>query len=162
MENFVENHITKKLVLLSGVVSNTQTITSTSGDINKGKGSINTSHQTSFRVDGTPVSYSGIFNIAEGDNVLLIGKEHNGQVVALSIKNNTTGVVAHGSITALIIIATVITLIGLYASLVIIASNGSWLVLFGIIFILPGLFLYWTALKNKMAKKLLNKELSII
>jgi hypothetical protein len=57
------------LTLLAGEVSHLNTFASTSG----GSNYVHTSHAVLFRVNGRPVRFSGIANLAEGDAVALVG-----------------------------------------------------------------------------------------
>jgi hypothetical protein len=74
---------------LSGVVSSYQTISSTSGQIKNGQGSIQTTHKTHFRVDNRPCVYLQLLNLNNGDNVTVVG-EGAGEITVLALRNDTT------------------------------------------------------------------------
>ena len=79
-----------KLVPFSGKVSHLNQISSTSSNILHGRGSIKTSHKTTFRVDGRPVEVGGTHNLGDGDPVTVVAIEKGGTHYPLAFRNDAT------------------------------------------------------------------------
>jgi hypothetical protein len=84
------------LVAFSGIVSNVNYFSKTTGSVRvhrgSGSGSVRTKHSISFRVDNKPISYPGRPDLGEGDLATVIGGNNGGVVVALVVRNDSTGV----------------------------------------------------------------------
>lgn len=74
---------------LSGTVSHVERLSRLSGHISDGSGSVNTSTQTSFRVDGMPAIVDGSPTISSGDKVMVIGSEKGGVLEGDILRNFT-------------------------------------------------------------------------
>lgn len=84
--------MSKELILLTGKASHISITSSTSGSINKGSGSVSTTHMTSFRLNSKPVVFSGTPNLVDGEDVTVAG--HDGaEFTALALQNNSTRVI---------------------------------------------------------------------
>ena len=79
----------KEFVVLSGVVSHLNRVTSTGG---VGTYGVQTSHRLQFRVDNRPAWYDGSPNIAEGDHVTLVGEQKD-EFKAVALRNDATQIV---------------------------------------------------------------------
>src|SRR5882762_9155743 len=78
---------------MSGKVSHLNQTSSTQGLIQHGgRGTISTSHTTTFRVSGRPVEMRGAHNFGEGDLVSLVGVEKDGTMHPIAFRNDTTGI----------------------------------------------------------------------
>ncbi|HEP8341118.1 TPA: hypothetical protein ACKRZL_001024 [Pseudomonas aeruginosa] len=90
--------IGKGLSRIVGKVSNVQSSVHTVGNVKTGpvtgnvSGNISSHDQFTFRVNGSPVSFTheGGMNIADGDEVVVIGKVKKGQLEAYALKNLET------------------------------------------------------------------------
>lgn len=78
--------------ILSGTVSHSRTVSTTSGSIDKGKGTISTSHTMSFRLDNTPVVFSGTPSLGDGDRATVAGLAL-GEFRAYALRNDSTGLI---------------------------------------------------------------------
>lgn len=83
------------LTTASGIVSNLQFSSETSGHMNKGSGNIHTKQVVSFRLDGKSVivKLPNRPDIAEGEPVTVAGKEKNGLMTGLALRNDKTNVI---------------------------------------------------------------------
>lgn len=81
----------KELTILQGKVSHIRHTSTTSGAVDKGSGSIGTSHQASFRINNKPAIFSGSPSLGEGEDITLVGYE-GGEFGAYALRNDTTGV----------------------------------------------------------------------
>jgi hypothetical protein len=84
------------LMFISGVASNINYFSKTSGSVRvrrgRGSGSVRTHHTVSFRVDNKSASFSGNPDVGEGDSVTVIGWNIGGGIAALIVSNNSTGI----------------------------------------------------------------------
>jgi hypothetical protein len=81
-----------KTTLLSGVVSQINYFSSTTGTVERGEGTISTSHRVSFRINNVPVTFPGTPNLAEGDMVTMAFFTEGIAARAGFFRNDTTGV----------------------------------------------------------------------
>lgn len=121
---------------LSGKVSHLSTTSTVHGSVNKGKGRVNTSHETNFRVDGQAVVFNDSTNTVDGDHVTLIGKVKRGEFHARVLRNDETGVVYSGMTTLAYILGAVFIIIGIPTSFIIVGipliGAGIWLIIHGL------------------------------
>jgi len=80
----------KQLTSISGIVDNANTLTSTHGTVINGRGTVSTSHKTSFRIDGNPIIFCGYINISDGDKITAVGEHSSNGLSALAISNHST------------------------------------------------------------------------
>ncbi len=85
-----------EFTLLSGEVSQLNQLSSTTGSINKGSGTIRTAHHLTFRLGNKPVRYSGTPSINDGDIVTVMG-EDKGEFEAYVLRNESTGIIYNGN-----------------------------------------------------------------
>jgi hypothetical protein len=120
------------LSVLSGKVTNLTATSTVQGSIKKGKGRVNTSHKTSFRIDGKAASFPDQVNLADEDDVTLVGKIKGGEFHARVLQNNQTGVVYSGWTTGAYITGGILTFAGIPLSFVLIGipllAAGGWLI----------------------------------
>ena len=76
-------------VTLSGVVTHVRNVSDTSG---RDRGSVSTTHETWFRVDGHPAIFGGVSSIAEGDSVTVAGRDRGDAVMVVALRNDDTGI----------------------------------------------------------------------
>jgi hypothetical protein len=111
---------------LSGVVSNLQFSSETSGQIQgshgRVSGNVHTKQVVTFRVDGRPaqIKLLGQPSLNDGDVVVLTGKEKNGTFHARAMRNETTGAIDHRPANPSIILGGLFLVIGLPLSAIII------------------------------------------
>jgi len=94
----MQKEIGKGLVEVTGKVSNIQNSVHTAGSVKTGpvtgnvSGSMSSHDQFTFRVDNTPVTFvhEGGMDVAEGDEVVVVGKMKKGQLEAYAVKNINT------------------------------------------------------------------------
>lgn len=109
---------------VSGVVSNLQFSTETSGHMNKGSGNVHTKQTATFRLDGRSViiKLPERPDIAEGERVTVVGAD-KGVFKALVMRNDTTNVVytlppwqfyLYGGIMLLLGIMTLVIILGIF------------------------------------------------
>lgn len=110
---------------ISGVVSNLQFSTETSGSMNKGSGSVHTKQTATFRLDGRSVviKLPERPDIAEGERVTVVGEEKKGMFKALVMRNDATNVIftlpawqfyLFGGVMLLLGIMTLIIILGIF------------------------------------------------
>jgi hypothetical protein len=84
------------LTSLSGVVSNVNHFSKTTGSVSvhrgTGSGSVRTKLSITFRVDNKTVFYPGRPDVGDGDVVTVIGTNKGGVTSALVVRNDSTGV----------------------------------------------------------------------
>jgi hypothetical protein len=102
-----------KPIVLSGIVSHINYLSETSGTVDKGTGSISTSHSVMFRVDNIPYEFPGTPNLGEGDRVTIVFCENG--IGAMILRNDSTGVTYYcqGWIPVLIIAGAGVVFLGL-------------------------------------------------
>jgi hypothetical protein len=111
---------------LSGVVSNLQFSSETSGQVHGSQGrvtgSMHTKQVVTFRVDGraAQIKLLGQPSINDGDVVVITGKEKNGTFHARAMRNETTGAIDHRPANPSIILGGLFLVIGLPLSMIII------------------------------------------
>lgn len=81
------------LISISGKVGNVRIISSTSGGTVPGtyRIKIDTSHTTSFRVNGKQMVARGALTISDGDYATIVGIERSGKFFAYAMRNDATG-----------------------------------------------------------------------
>jgi hypothetical protein len=84
------------LTSVSGVISNVNHFSRTTGSVSvrrgTGSGSVRTKFSITFRVDNKTVFYPGRPDIGDGDFVTVIGTNKGGVTSALVLRNDSTGV----------------------------------------------------------------------
>lgn len=111
---------------LSGVVSNLQFSSETSGQVHgshgRVSGSMHTKQVVTFRVDGRPaqIKLLGQPSINDGDVVVITGKEKNGTFHARAMRNETTGAIDHRPANPSLILGGLFLVLGIPLSFVII------------------------------------------
>lgn len=111
---------------ISGVVSGFQTISTTSGNIQNGKGNIQTTHRTTFRVGNRPAMFHNVLNLTNGDIVTAVG-EGAGELTVIALRNDTTHMTYSVSTTGWyvgLIFCALLALLGLTA-----LPSGLWAIL---------------------------------
>jgi hypothetical protein len=86
----------RNLTSLSGIVSNVNHFSRTTGSVKvrrgTGSGSVRTKFSITFRVDNKPIFYPGRPDVGDGDFVTVIGTNKGGVTSALVLRNDSTGV----------------------------------------------------------------------
>ena len=96
--------------ILSGKVSHLSTTAAVHGSVNKGKGDINTSHKSHFRVNGRPAVYNDAINLANSDRVTLVGKIKRGTFHVRVLRVEDTGLIYSGMTKSAYIIGSLLIL----------------------------------------------------
>ena len=121
--------------VLSGQVSHVTTTSTVQGEVKRGKGRVHTFHKTDFRVGGKAAVFKASINIADGDQVTLVGKLKGGELHARAIRNEQTGVIHSGITTAAYVSGGILVVVGLPLSLIIIGiplvAFGGWVLFEG-------------------------------
>lgn len=137
------------LTTASGIVSNLQFSSETSGNMNKGSGNIHTKQVVSFRLDGgksVVVKLPNRPDIAEGEKVTVAGKEKNGLFTGIAIRNDKTNVIFSPSAMPAYIMGGLMVLLGLMTLIIILG-----------IFVLPmGAYVLYQGYQYSQAQALLG------
>jgi len=135
--------------ILSGEVSHLSTTSTVSGSVKRGKGDVNTSHKTDFRVDGQAAVFNSSINIADGDKVTLVGDIKKGELRIRALRNEETGMIYSEITTLAYVIGCLVIFVGLLFT---VASIGlPWMGVFAIITIALGVWAIAEGRKNQAA-----------
>lgn len=121
---------------LSGTVSHTPPTSLVGSMVKKGWWQISAFHRTDFRVDGKAACFGASANIADGDHVTLVGNLKSGEMRAVALRSNETGVVYSDPTTLFYILGGLLVLIGI--SVVLIFVKGFILIFIGVWLIFQG------------------------
>jgi hypothetical protein len=119
----------KEFVVLSGVVSHVNRVSSTGG---VGTYGVQTSHRLQFRVDNRPAWYEGSPNIAEGEHVTLVGQQKD-EFKAVALRNDATQIVYRTHVMRFLGFAKTVLVIGALLGCV-----GVWMIAQGLMMADPG------------------------
>jgi len=144
------------LVLLSGRVSGAKIVSETTGRVNKGRGSVSTSHKTLFRIDGKPVCFDGTPNLDDDDMVTVVGKAKS-EFKARALRNDSTGALYFQSVIFLCLLGVLGIAIGSFINLAVFTSKSPIEAAYGLgaLFTCGGFFFTWEGVNNFIAKQML-------
>lgn len=134
--------------IIAGRVSHIISSTTVSGQVNRGRGTVSTSHKMSFRVNGRPAVFSGTPNVGEGDHVTLSGSDKGGEFRATALRNDSTGVEYLGSTISYYVGGVLLFVVGLPLSFIIL----------GIPFLLFSPVLIFMGFRNQLANNKLRQS----
>jgi hypothetical protein len=144
------------LIIVSGIAGNVQQETEVYGaqsSAHTGATRVHSQKLINFRVDNKPVTMKlkATIDLAEGDDVTVVGADRSGILRALVVRNDKTGVVYSHSPIMLIFLGAILALFGLATVSIVI----------GFILAPLGLYVLYKGLQTKKALGMLKSPASL-